>query len=283
MNPYIVTLTYFILLQCVHSIFLLKIGNDYKTLFRLVNRYLADGFAVIFGVELKNSSGFSKLQRYNLTFKKMEQSRLIENIEDHIQSNALRIVDVEDIYLHDESIIDVTRIIRKWISLVKESKRMRHFKGVVVIAGGTRLFTDSMNLDKLVIYEHSLLDVIVQLGSLRVICCYLEESLDVLHFSHLVSLVTMHQCSINNSDNSPQSRQILAAVVMEAIADGTEEVLGKGSWNLLSRTMKLIYGLNENTVVSNPALFEEKLQRVLGASSEIVLTSINKKIKTLLT
>jgi hypothetical protein len=232
-------------------------------------------------VQSRAPSRISKLERTNPALEKMMRSQLIEDLEQHIRNNALRIVDVQDMYLRDED-MDANRIIRKWISLIKKSKRTRHFKGTVVVAGGITFFTDSNNPDKLLNYEHALLNEIAEVGSLRVVCCYLEESLDKMHFSGLVSLVTAHQCAINSSHISIECRQLHASVIMEALAEGTEEVLGRGSWNLIRRTMKLIYGINENTFVSNPAVFEEKLRKVLGASSEIVVASITKKVKKLL-
>lgn len=262
----------------MHSIFLLKAGNDYEPLFQLINSYISKGFTVIFGIK-SEESGFKSDRNFILM--KMKQSRLLKDVDQHVPRNALRIVDVQEIYAPNKR-IDVNSIIRRWISIVRESKRSRNFKGIVIISGGGRLFSDSQNQDKLLIYEHALSDVIARLGSLTVICCYLEEALDSMHYANLVSLVNAHHCIINSNDIRTESRQLHASVVLEALVTGTEDVLGKGSWNLISRTMKLIYGIDENMFISNPKVFEEKLQKVLGASSEIVLGSIIKKVKSLL-
>ncbi|MGI0048521.1 MAG: hypothetical protein ACREAW_03180, partial [Nitrososphaera sp.] len=68
-------------------------------------------------------------------------------------------------------------------------------------------------------------------------------------------------------------------VILEALVDGIEDILGKGSGRLIIQTMKAVYKIDENAIILNPSIFQEKLQKMLGNTSNIVLDSITNKIK----
>lgn len=67
--------------------------------------------------------------------------------------------------------------------------------------------------------------------------------------------------------------------MLDAIVDGIEDVMGKDSGRLIMQTMKTVYKINEEAILSNPSLFQEKMQKMLGSTSKMVLDSASKKIK----
>lgn len=56
-----------------------------------------------------------------------------------------------------------------------------------------------------------------------------------------------------------------------------ERLLGIETANLVLKTLKHNYKIDEQTISSNPALFEEKIRRMLGESTaEIILKALPK-------
>jgi hypothetical protein len=153
------------------------------------------------------------------------------------------------------------------------------FKGILVIAGGVMVFTDTGRQDTLVAYEQSILQALTSIGSIQVICCYPRDSLRNLEFSNLISVASAHQCVMDARANY---REITYYSLLEAISEGVEGILGADSARLILQTMKMIYGLDENSILSNPGVFEEKLRRVLGNASPTVLDSICDRVRQLL-
>ena len=153
------------------------------------------------------------------------------------------------------------------------------FKGIAVIKGGVKAFTDSESQDRLVIYEEAILRSITELGGISVICCYLPESLKQLTFSNLMSIAAAHQCIM---ESGADHREISYFNLLGAIRDGVEDILGPGSARLIIQTMKIIYNLDEDAIVSRPKVFEEKLRKVLGKAAQSVLDSISEKVRGLL-
>jgi hypothetical protein len=43
-----------------------------------------------------------------------------------------------------------------------------------------------------------------------------------------------------------------------------EKALGRETYDLVIKTLRLVYKIDEETIVSNPELFEEKISKMLG-------------------
>lgn len=56
-----------------------------------------------------------------------------------------------------------------------------------------------------------------------------------------------------------------------------DQSLGKETSDLIFKTLKLVYKIDEEVIVSNPELFEEKIRKMLGDSAaEAVIKAISK-------
>lgn len=270
-------------MKCLHSLYLLKTGADQGLIYKLTDKLLSEGFAVIYGVEKKNIA--DKSQFVNQVYAKMKQTGLFHNgIEDYIEKGALRIMDANEVFSYDQS-FTINELVDKWTSIIKEFRKKGNYKGIITLAGGISVTTDDEQ-SKLVSYEQVILKAVTQSGLLQIVCCYSEESIENLHFGHLISIINSHQCAISNNEGNEirvaDSRQLYPAVMLEAISDGIEDVLGKGSGRLVMQTMKYIYKIDQDAIISNPSMFEEKLQKVLGNSYKIVLASITKRVRKVL-
>ncbi len=55
--------------------------------------------------------------------------------------------------------------------------------------------------------------------------------------------------------------------------------MGAGSDKLVFHTLKAMYNLDDDQIISNPRLFEEKLGKVLGKSAKTVINSIANELR----
>jgi hypothetical protein len=268
-------------LEYLHELYVLQTNKGLTSVYETVNKFLSEGHAVIYAIEERGrglNKNATKNQLINHIYSKMKQSQVIEDIEDRIESGELTILDAREMYPPSKK-IDGAKTLKKWISLIEKVRKKGNFKDIAVISGGVTVFSDANNLDNLVAYERAISESVKKLRSVRVVCCYLQDSLDELQFAQLMSIVNAHQSAVGRIEDSEESRKVNSAVMLEAIVDGIEDTLGKGSGKLIMQTMKTVYRINENTVVTNPHLFQEKMQRLLGNSSKAVLESASKRIR----
>lgn len=249
---------------------------NFDSLYGIINKFLSQDYGVIYAIEAEGVD-IPKNQFVNHVYMKIRQSGLVEDVEDHIQAGALRIINVREIY-SSELVGDTAALLQKWMSILKEARKSK-FKNIAIIAGGTKAFSDSSNQMGLVAYEQAVLETAKKLRSVHIICCYLKESLDQLQFAQLVSITNAHDCNIIPVQSGIESRGIPTSAILEAVVDGIEDILGKGSGRLIIQTMKVVYEIDENAIISDPSIFQEKLQKMLGNTSNIVLESITNKIK----
>ena len=265
-------------LQCLHSMFVLKPSDNYQEIYRAMARFLDEGFIVVYGLD---SEGIDvpKKKFVNRVYSKIRESGQIDDLERRISTGALRVMDVREIYSEGQY-LHPNELLKKWTGVIMEVCRgSGDFKGIAVIEGGVKAFTDSGSQDRLVIYEEAILRSITELGGISVICCYLPESLKQLTFSNLMSIAAAHQCIM---ESGADHREISYFNLLGAIRDGVEDILGPGSARLIIQTMKIIYNLDEDAIVSRPKVFEEKLRKVLGKAAQSVLDSISEKVRGLL-
>lgn len=253
--------------------------GNFHNLYRMINRFLSEGYAVIYAIEAEGI-GAPKNQFVNHTYSKIRQSGLIEGAEEYMQAGALQIMDAREIYSSDR-IGNTAAMLEKWTSIIKELRR-RKFKNIAIIAGGTTAFSNSDNQDSLVACEQTVLETAKKIGSVHVICCYLQESLDKLQFAHLTSIANAHQCNVTPDPSGMEYRKMNPSIMLDAIIEGIEDVMGEGSGRLIMQTMKAVYKIDEKTIISNPSLFQEKLQKMLGNTSKMILHSSKKKIKEIM-
>ncbi|AFU59081.1 hypothetical protein Ngar_c21510 [Candidatus Nitrososphaera gargensis Ga9.2] len=64
-------------------------------------------------------------------------------------------------------------------------------------------------------------------------------------------------------------------------------MLGNETSKLIFKTFKLVYKMDEQSIISNPIQFEDRLKRLLGSQqakiiSELLVRQIEKTIKTMM-
>jgi hypothetical protein len=260
-------------MSCLHSICVIRDRRSYGGIYRIVNKLLDEGFAVIYAME-EGEFDASKNQFVNRVYLNIRQSSLVKGQEDYIDAGTLLIIDPREIY-STQTVGDTSAVTQKWVSVIKKARRNK-FKKIAIIASGTIAFANQRNL---VACEQAIMKMAKKLETVQIICCYLKKSLDNMQFAQLASITNAHDCNVIPASSGIESRGMSASIILWAIIEGIEDILGKGSGRLIIQTMKAVYKINEDAIISNPPLFQQKLQKILGNTSDIVLDSINKKIK----
>jgi hypothetical protein len=113
--------------------------------------------------------------------------------------------------------------------------------------------------------------------SIEAICVYKKRFLEAQTLNELMKLLTYHTRVVHYQE---MSRKALDGYkIIESIRRGFEEILGEGSSRLLFATLKLIYKIDENRIISDPDVFFEKLNKMIGRNAaRIVNPSISQHI-----
>jgi hypothetical protein len=261
-------------MACAHSIFVQKSNG---IIFDVMQKYLDDGFVVVYGVAVEDS-GTSQDEFANRVYSRLKESSVITDLERRIEKGRLRIINFRETCF-ERDVFQPGKFLAQWSEIFKTLRKSKGFKGLIVISEAMNPLSIAGIEDDLVTYEQSILNVITELGSIQVICCYLPEALQKFAFTTLMSLAAAHQCAMAGKVDY---RDISDLVILEAMYSGVEKVLGAGSAKLVFQTMKMVYRLDEKAIISNPSIFEEKLRKVLGHASKSVLKSVSEQVRLLL-
>jgi hypothetical protein len=235
--------------------------------------YLSQGYAVIYVLE----SDITKVIR------NLSKACAIE-IEEYIEKGALTIIDANSFYSPSETRLDYNILLAQWQKIISSVSKRGKFRGVMVMGMPHAAFFDGReNQQKLIEYEEQVAKHYD--GSLQVFCCYKKELIDKLPLGYLLRLLAAHQdTAISSSDNSNQgsfgtNNQNVQRTI-DLIEEGLAEAVGKETSVLVLKTLKLIYKIDRDKIVSDPETFEEKIRKMLGKeAADPVLRMIAERIK----
>ena len=247
--------------------------TSYYYLYEKIALYLSQGYAVIYVVESDVTKAVINLSK----------ACAIE-IEEYIEKGALTIIDANSFYSPSETRFDWELLVAQWQKVVSYVSKKGKFKRVMVMGMPHASFFDSTeNQKKLIEYEEQVAKHYD--GTLQVFCCYKKELIDKLPLGYLLRLLAAHQnTAINNNNNNQGSfgrnNQNVQRTI-DLIEKGLTEALGKETCELVLKTLKLIYKIDRDKIMSDPESFEEKIRRILGKeAAESVLRIVAEKIKS---
>jgi hypothetical protein len=244
----------------------------YSHFYEKVAQYLSEGYAVIYVVE-------SDITKVVLNLSK---ACSIE-IEEYIEKGALTIIDANSFYSPSETRFDWEILVAQWQKAVSYVAKKGKFKRIMVMGMPHAAFFDSReNQQKLIEYEEQVARHYD--GTLQVFCCYTKELVDKLPLGYLLRLLAAHQDNAirSNSDNQRSfgTNNQNVRNMIELIEKGLTEGVGKETCALVFKTLKLIYKMDRDKIVSDPDAFEEKIRRILGKeAADPILKMIAEKIK----
>ena len=261
-------------MHCSHSIYILGSGNYLPAVYRMLGAHLESGRAVIYAAEADLPTKTST---------RIKQSGIIEDVKSYIESGALTIADIRSVYSPKATNLDGKAMLGRWLDLVEQVRRKNRFDRVVIISGGTTAFSDSSRLESLLAYEDGIRRTVaasMRKRPLQIICCYLAASIARMTPKHLFSIINSHQCTMG-SDWSYKEWRPGDAIAL--IGSGLDRALGAGSATLIFQTLKLIYKIDRDQIISRPQLLEDTLRKVVGEkAADVALKSISDETKKMI-
>src|SRR5215218_5658340 len=145
-------------------------------------------------------------------------------------------------------------------------------------------FSDSSRLESLLAYEDGIRRTVAAVSMrkrlLQIICCYSAASIARMTPKYLFSIINSHQCTMG-SDWSYKEWRPGDAIAL--IGRGLDRALGAGSATLIFRTLKLIYKIDSDQIISRPQLLEDTLRKVIGEkAADVALKSISDETKKMI-
>jgi hypothetical protein len=261
--------------RCSHSIHLLGSGNYLPAVYRMLGAHLERGRAVIYAAEADLPTKTST---------RIKQSGIIKDVKSYIESGALTIADIRSVCSPKATNLDGKAMLGKWLDLVGQVRRKNRFDRVVIISSGTMAFSDPSRLESLLAYEDGIRRTIaVSMRKrllLQIICCYPAASIARMTPKNLFSIINSHQCTMG-SDWSYKEWRPGDAIAL--IGSGLDRALGAGSATLIFQTLKLIYRIDRDQIISSPQLLEDTLRKVVGEkAADVALKSISDETKKMI-
>lgn len=258
-----------------HSLIILdaRVKDDFNAICCKINDSISSGYAVLYAIEGNTIA----------VLKKMKRIGIIEDIEDHIQNGDLNLMDTATIYADaiDRSgqVSVSTELLKKWKNMINRIKQHGTRKGILVIAGGNLVFAKMKDFEQLMFYERGMKQTLRHRRRLEIICYYSEDTVDKIPIRYFIPIIKSHS---HLMDRDFVKAKLDDYRVLHYAEKGIDDVLGENSGKLFFRTLKLIYGIDQDRIIQHPELLEEKLQKMFGRSSDRILQSIMDKLKNMM-
>jgi hypothetical protein len=257
-----------------HSIYIIK-ENSLPIIYNTVSDHLSQDFAVLYAAEL------AKKQPASQIISNMRESGL-RNVENYIRKKALVVLDWQSLPSMNKRPQRIKSAFGELSSIVEELARKRKFKKILIMSDLPVLLAESQNISALLEYERLTAGPLANMPAIEAVCCYNNSAISKMPPANFMSVLAAHRSNIHDNCDGMDwiYREWHAGFVLGIVRNAIEKALGKGSDVLVIRTLKLIYKLDENTMLSQPELFVEKLYKVLGKSAaEAVLETIVKDLR----
>ncbi|HEX7032941.1 MAG TPA: MEDS domain-containing protein [Nitrososphaera sp.] len=245
-----------------HGFCIVEESDDSKSIFIIetVSRGISDGHAIILVTESDPRQTIETLEKKGF------------DAVQYINRGVLTVLDNASAYAIANTRLDAGKLIYRWISLISDIKEKSGCQGVVVI-GTPKLFIDTNNIDKLMIYER-------QIGRrfnmpLEAVCCYDAVAFSKLGFTNMIRHLNFHEYTIYQGGVYLQWQP---SMILRIIDRAIDDALGPGTSRLLLKILKLVYNAEPDSIVSKPELYEAMLRGVFGRTAGIVLDKIQMEI-----
>ncbi len=210
----------------------------------------------------------------------MTQLGILPDVEDYVQNGLLTIIN-EKIIAKQKAQLNARQLTEMFFSRASKALKKSSAKRVVVINNSDALLERGDHA-KQIEFEQA---INFKFGENRnskenveAICCYSTAIVQKLGLKHLFPLVNAHTSIIDKE--GWKYNHWHPSTVMEIISKGIEKCLDPLTADLILKTFKLVYKMDEKSLVSNPAIFEVTLRKILGSNAaDTVLASITEETK----
>lgn len=192
----------------------------------------------------------------------------------YINRGLLTILDRHFVYSMAKARFDANGLSNKWSSLSSKVKKKTGCKGIVAI-GPPRVFFETNNLDKLIEYEKSY-GRRFEGVPFEAICCYYSNDFSKLSLNDIIQILDYHEYVVYQGGKYLRwhPNNMILAIINSAI----DNAFGTGTSSLLLKTLELIYNIDNDKIVGQPEIFEDKLRKVLGITAQAALDRIRIEI-----
>ncbi len=251
----------------VHSLCLITDSESrYEMLYLKVKESLSKDHPVIYAAEADANSVIRKMVNAGI------------EAENFIEKGILKIIDAQTAkqlkaQINLESMDPWYQTICKTIKQAKAKNRL------LIICR-----TEDFEQAKLLKFEEMVDRGIASLP-IELICCYPTKWLTKLDLSSIIGILNAHTLFLYGE--KPQYLEWHRHRTEELLKSAIEAVLGNETSKLIFKTFKLVYKMDEQSIISNPIQFEDRLKRLLGSQqakiiSELLVRQIEKTIKTMM-
>jgi|GEM_PF-3981434 len=222
--------------------------------------------------------------------------------ETFAKNGALTIIKYDALYNGNNSQgLDSKNLIKWWQSEIRKKQKKKYKQ--VLIVDTCKPFTDTGNYHGLVDYEYAKKNALTQplssssptitantaditsfssaATTVECICCFNASVINQI--SSMPILASILFCHNNKVGSAVKEEPIIVqplypSEMQELIRESIDNILGKGTSGLIIKTMKLVYHMDEETVVRRPQLFADTLERIVGenTASTVLMNILNK-------
>jgi hypothetical protein len=229
--------------------------------FDAINQGISEGSAIILASESNPGEVIEMLERKGL------------HARDYIIRGILTILDKDLVYSIAETELDAGPLLNRWISLISDVGKKSGCQRVLAI-GTAKVFFDTHNLEKLMAYERWIGKRFENI-MLEAVCCFDANSFSNLSLKNIIYFLNYHEYTIYQNGVYVQWQPNM---ILTLINKAIDNALGQGASVILLKTLELVYHIESDKIVSQPELFEDKLQKILGKTADTVLQRIKKEI-----
>ncbi len=238
-------------------------SSEYSFLYKIVGRYLAEGYAVIYAAEPDPRRVIAGMSKAGI------------DVERHIKTGTLQIDVRDSIYIRDNNerfLADQT--LEAWRNAVSRILKGNKVKGVLTI-GSADIFIKNGEQEQVIELEqgagkkfHALTEVL---------CCYDPDVFSNTSVSALITILNAHEYTVHEDATYSEWRDdTLHSVLISAF----NKVLGSTTSELVLKTLKSVYKVDEKVIIANPSILEDTVGKFFGDSSSAILAAVIKSIKT---
>lgn len=250
------------MLRQTHSLCLLEHPSDYGQLYKILARYLAEGYAVVYAAEPNPDQVVHRMAKAGVDVKR------------YTENGRLRVERPESIYTSSNGNLDGTSTIGSWKNVISETLSGTKAKGVVAI-GSVDVFIKHGEHERVIEYEQAIgrkFDTPTE-----AVCCYRADSLSDTSASALIAILNAHQYVFHdNAEYSEWEDGKLQSVMTSAFS----RVFGATASDLVLKNLKSIYKLDEKSIMSEPEILESVVGKFFKDSSAPILAAVIKDLKS---
>jgi hypothetical protein len=245
----------------------------YGPLYQMSNKYLQNGYSVLYAAEsLPNEKDKVKVVENIQNATNIDDDNS-DNAQNNISKGLLSVINLDSTYIDNSSGIDIVDFLLSNVSDMQQRSQQQKTKGTMIFNAPDPFFNRE-KYDVFIEFEE-------QIGKrlshdVCLLCWYKKKWLNHMSLSYIISILAHHKHTIHSEW---KYKQWDTNKIIDVVSKGIDNNLGEGSGVLLFQTLKSAYKLKQDTIVSKPDLFEERLKHVLGRDdANSVINSIFEEI-----